>query len=146
MYTISGISAGRTYNIKISAMNSCGFGEFSDSLEVTAAGCPTKMPAPTVAIKGKDVVVISWEASETEAHFPLREYQVLFKSKDGSYMEHKTLCDGSKPEIMERRTCMLAMWEVPKFTGLNPGDLIQVKVRASNRNCHGDFSQPNTEG
>jgi len=127
-------------------MNSCGFGEFSDSLEVTAAGCPTKMPAPTVAIKGKDVVVISWEASETEAHFPLREYQVLFKSKDGSYMEHKTLCDGSKPEIMERRTCMLAMWEVPKFTGLNPGDLIQVKVRASNRNCHGDFSQPNTEG
>jgi hypothetical protein len=127
-------------------MNSCGFGEFSDSLEVTAAGCPTKMPAPTVAIKGKDVVVISWEASETEAHFPLHEYQVLFKSKDGSYMEHKTLCDGSKPEIMERRTCMLAMWEVPKFTGLNPGDLIQVKVRASNRNCHGDFSQPNTEG
>lgn len=41
---------------------------------------------------------------------------------------------------------MLAMWEVPKFTGLNPGDLIQVKVRASNRNCHGEFSKPNAEG
>jgi hypothetical protein len=113
---------------------------------VTASGCPTMPPPPTGAIKGKDVVVISWEASETEERFPLREYQVLFKSKDGSYMEHKTLCDGSKPEIMESRTCMLAMWEVPKFTGLNPGALIQVKVRASNRNCHGDFSQPNTEG
>lgn len=105
-------------------MNSCGFGEFSEMLKVTAAGCPTTPPAPNVGIKGKDVVVISWEASETESHFPLREYQVLFKSKDGSYMEHKTLCDGSKAEIMEHRTCMLAMWEVPKFTGLNPGDLI----------------------
>ena len=61
-------------------------------------------------------------------------------------MEHKTLCDGSKAEVMEHRTCMLAMWEVPKFTNLNPGNLIQVKVRASNRNCHGDFSQPNEEG
>ena len=61
-------------------------------------------------------------------------------------MEHKSLCDGSKAEVMEHRTCMLAMWEVPKFTNLLPGDLVQVKVRASNRNCHGDFSQPNTEG
>jgi len=61
-------------------------------------------------------------------------------------MEHKSLCDGAKPEVMEHRTCMLAMWEVPKFSGLNPDELIQVKVRASNRNCHGDFSKPNIDG
>lgn len=66
VYTISGIIAGRTYNIKISAMNSCGFGDYSDALEVTAAGCPTTTPSPTVGIKGKDVVVITWEVSETE--------------------------------------------------------------------------------
>jgi len=127
-------------------MNTCGFGEFSDMLEVTAAGCPSAPPAPKVTIKGKDVVVISWEKSETEDNFPLHRYQVLFKSKDGSYLEHKSLCDGSRPEIMEHRMCMLAMWEVPKFTGLNSSDLIQVKVRSSNRNCHGDFSKPNIEG
>jgi len=71
---------------------------------------------------------------------------VLFKSKDGSYLEHKTLCDGSKPEIMESRMCMLAMWEMPKFTGLSAGALVQVTVRSSNRNCHGDFSKPNMDG
>ena len=52
-------------------MNNCGFGEFSDLLEVTAAGCPSAPPAPKVGIKGKDVVVITWEPSETEENFPL---------------------------------------------------------------------------
>lgn len=127
-------------------MNTCGFGEFSDLLEVTAAGCPSAPPAPKVSIKGKDVVVITWEPSVSEERFPLQQYQVLFKSNDGSYLEHKTLCDGTKPEIMESRMCMLAMWEVPKFTGLRAGELVQVKVRSSNRNCHGDFSKPNMEG
>ena len=54
--TIRGVVAGRKYEIRIAARNSCGVGPYSDELKVSAAGCPSQPPAPKVSVKGKDVV------------------------------------------------------------------------------------------
>jgi hypothetical protein len=64
---------------------------------------------------------------------------------EGRYLEFPD-CDGEDDDIVLNRQCKVDMISIPDYTGLSPGNLIKVKVRARNTHCPGPFSEANEIG
>jgi hypothetical protein len=58
-YTVTGLTAGKTYEFKVIARNSYGYGSYSTILTVLAGSAPSTPVAPTTTISGSNVI-ISW--------------------------------------------------------------------------------------
>ena len=73
-YTLSGLLTGTTYDVQVRAVNSNGFGPWSNSGTGTTHTAPTAPNAPTIVVDGTTLIV-SWTAPTTSliiTHYNLR--------------------------------------------------------------------------
>lgn len=111
--TITGLTAGTTYEFVVYAHNKYGNGPTQTTpLSVTAGQAPnallatdvsTTVPANSVDVK------IYWNAPTTTTGFTVDSYQILIKKSDNTYYEDLTYCDGSTPAVVTNRYCLVPM-------------------------------------
>jgi hypothetical protein len=132
------LNAQKYYNIKIAARNSCGLGDYSDELKVETNFCPTQPTGVVTEIDGADVQ-IKWDDQSN-----ITKWEVLFQHKDKSWAS-MTQCSGSKiVDVNGNPQCTLKNSDIKDATGLDDQALIIVKIRGSNANCSGPWSEENT--
>jgi hypothetical protein len=118
-FTVIDLTPGRPYQFKLRAQNACGYGPFSHTSTFTTAACPSAPATAEVGLDGR-MVKVSW--TEPVSQEAILEYQIVFKKKDGSFVESSQFCDGKNDEVILMRHCLMLMSDVSKFTGLAPFD------------------------
>jgi hypothetical protein len=129
----------------MAAVNSCGIGEFSENLEFVTNGCPKQMSSPVVYIEGKNVV-IEWAEGQIDDGPPISGYEVQMRQQNKMLTPLESYCNVKLMEESQERKCVVPMSDIELLSKNQPGDLIQVSVRAKNVDCFGSFSLFNTEG
>jgi hypothetical protein len=105
------------------------------------------MAVVTTAI-GADAlsVTISWTAPDDNSD-PITAYHILILKADGvEYAEEPGNCGGTDPTIVSQARCLVLISDLRDSFGLQYGDLVVARVRASNSLGDGQYSQPNTVG
>lgn len=77
------------------------------------AACPLAPAEATVSLDGR-MVRVSW--NEPVSEDPVLDYQIVFKKKDGSFVEALNFCNGKNEEIIKQKTCLMQMFDVSKFS------------------------------
>lgn len=89
-YTVTSLTAGKTYKFKVEARNSIGYSLPSNELTTIAAIVPTAPGAPSTIMNVNDVVV-NWsppsQTSQTAYGSAIIGYKVLIRWSDGTYSE-----------------------------------------------------------
>lgn len=88
-FTVSTVQPGQVYNFKLQAKNIYGWGEFSQTLAVAAAGVPEQMSIPVTTNVGTDIVVTWQQPYDTSA--PITAYSVFFRGADRNLYQN-SLC------------------------------------------------------
>jgi hypothetical protein len=132
------LNAQKYYNIKISARNKCGLGDYSEYLQAETNFCPTKPTGVVTDINGANVD-IKWDEQSN-----IDSWEVLFQHKDHSW-DNIAECSGTgittAGGIVQ---CSILNSKIKSETSLEDQDLIIVKIRGSNANCSGPWSAENT--
>lgn len=105
------------------------------------------MAVVTTAI-GADAlsVTISWTAPDDNSD-PITSYHILIRKAGGvEYAEEPTNCAGTDSTIVSEARCLVLIADLRDNFGLQYGDLVVARVRASNSLGDGQYSQPNTVG
>jgi len=132
------LNAQKYYNIKISARNSCGLGDYSDNLEAETNYCPTKPTGVVTDVNGANVD-IKWDEQSN-----IDSWEVLFQHKDHSWASIAE-CRGNNISVVNGKVqCSLLNSKIKSETNLDDQALIVVKIRGSNANCSGPWSDENT--
>jgi hypothetical protein len=106
-----------------------------------ASTVPDLIQIASTSISGT-AVEISWV--EPFANYkPILEYDIIFITQSGSYINIYPECDGQDPD---QTACSIEMQRLRDLTGLQENDLIVVRVRARNENGWDAFSQQNVQG
>lgn len=138
LYDIIGLNAQKYYKIKIAARNSCGLGLYSEENRSITNICPTQPEGVVTEIEGANVD-IKWDNQSD-----ITAWEVLFQKKDKSWMRIDE-CKGTNiVEVSGKPQCSLLNSKIKTETGLDEQDLIVVKIRGSNANCSGPWSDENT--
>jgi hypothetical protein len=82
-YTLTGVTAGSTYNFKYRASNIYGFGPFSSISSIVAASLPDKPSNVITTINGLNVRV-GWSMPFSQGS-PITQFTVQIKQKDGTF-------------------------------------------------------------
>ena len=152
--SVYGLEEGKKYRFRISRKDLCGQSDFSKIFTFTTAACPNRIKTAVVKLVGTNVEV-TWEKPVTTVEAPVLGYQIVFKKKNGSWVELENHCFGKDPEIIKARKCSIPMLDsvsngkgsIASATGLVKGDLIQVMVRGFNKHCRSnEFSPENVAG
>ena len=111
-FRVTGLVGGLNYRFKVRASNIYGYGAFSTEYSLEASDLPGRPEIPTVSLDGTKVL-IEWQSPNN--HFSqITQYQILFKSATGAFVENLTHCDGS----ILMASCRVPMLEIASFTGL----------------------------
>lgn len=90
--------------MRVRAHNVHGWSEWSDLLEIKAAGLPEQPLPPTTSINNNNVKV-SW-VDPIDNEEAITQYRVVLALADHvTYVEATEYCDGSDPVIFELKTC-----------------------------------------
>lgn len=146
-YTLTGTTGGATTQFRTRAKNALGWGPWSDVTAVAASAVPAQMAVVSTAI-GADAlsVTISWTAPDDNSD-PITSYHILILKADGvEYAEEPGNCGGTDPTIVSQARCLVLISDLRDSFGLQYGDLVVARVRASNSLGDGQYSQPNTVG
>ena len=91
-YTVFGTTGGLEYKFKVTASNIYGEGEASDELSQIASDVPDQLEIIQTSISGT-VVIFDWTAPH-DNHKAILEYDIIFLSATGAYLNEPTYCDG----------------------------------------------------
>ena len=140
-YTITGLTNGTTYKVRVRATNAEGAGPWSSS----GSGTPTVRPdAPTTLTmsKGNRLVGLTWSAP-TGKNVTVTGYDVQYQACD------TTTTDASSEKCDADRNLIWGAWKshshsgtgiTTTITGLVNGTKYQARVRARNSNGAGPWS------
>jgi hypothetical protein len=146
-YSITtGVVAGSSYRVRVSAYNAHGYGAYSPELTILAAAVPAKTSAPTTTISNQVDVTISWPAAY-DSSAVVDEYQVDILTSDGTtYAEDTAYCGADKAAVVANLACTipLSALRLAPFN-LAQGALVRAKVRAHNVIGWGEYSDPSLE-
>jgi hypothetical protein len=132
------LNAQKYYNIKISARNSCGLGDYSEYLQAETNFCPTKPTGVVTDVNGANVD-IKWDEQAN-----IDSWEVLFQHNDHSW-DNISECSGTGITTANGIVqCSILNSKIKSETSLEDQDLIIVKIRGSNANCSGPWSAENT--
>jgi hypothetical protein len=85
-------------------------------------------------------VKISWTAPDDNSD-SITSYHILILKSDGiEYAEDTTNCDGTDSTIVSSTQCLVLLTDLRTNFGLAYGNLVVVKVRASNSLGDGTYS------
>ena len=132
------MNAQKYYNIKIAARNSCGLGEYSEEKKEITNVCPTQPEGVVTEIDGANVD-IKWDNQAS-----IVSWEVLFQKKNKSWMRIDECTGTNIAEVAGKIQCTLLNSKIKSETGLDDQALIVVKIRGSNANCSGPWSDENT--
>jgi hypothetical protein len=92
-------------------------------------------------------VRIQWN-EPTNGGSAIVSYSIMIQKSDSTYATETQYCDGTSPTIVSTRTCDIPFTVLRDVTtfNLDDGDLIVVKIAASNIIGMGPYSTPNTVG
>jgi hypothetical protein len=149
-YTVAGTSiiGGTTYQLRVRAGNAIGWGDWSTVTSVVASAAPAQMVAVATVIDGVYPlsVKISWTAPSDNSD-TITSYKILIRESDGiTYSEETTNCDGLDSTIRTNRECYVPLTTLRTDFGLEYGDLVVARARATNSIGDGQYSQPNSAG
>ncbi len=80
LYTITGLTAGKTYEFKVDARNSYGYSTSSSVLTLLCAFIPDS-PTTITTANANDKVSVTWNDPVTNGS-PIIGYKILIKQKD----------------------------------------------------------------
>jgi len=140
-YTVTGLTTGATYSFRYIVRNEAGpSAAYSPVLVTYAAVTPSQMSAPATAVVGLDAE-ITWSAPPSTGGLPITGYKVYIRAQDGSFTLAPAACEVTATQ------CAAPLLELQAGPyNLVLGDLVQVKVRASNLLGDSLDSSPNTAG
>jgi hypothetical protein len=99
-YIATSLYSGQTYQLKVRARNSVGYGDFSLPISILAAQVPDMPLPPTTSIKDRWEVVIDWTAPYSGGS-PITSYVVEIRTSDRSiFAEDLADCDGTDAAIV----------------------------------------------
>lgn len=87
-------------------------------------------------------MIVEWEAPFAN-YEAILEYDVIFLTHDGTYVNDEVNCHGQDPSLT---ACSIEMSDMRQLTMLGRGELIVARVKARNVNGWHAYSQQNVEG
>lgn len=148
-YVIStGIQAGDPYQFKFRAYNQHGQGDDSPVATIYASTRPDAPPPVTTSVQGTDIFV-TWQASPDEHGSAVTAYTItLLESDSLTYSSVPVHCNpASGTAAFTGKQCTIPMSVVREAPYNVPiGDVIKVRVTATNSKGESDPSEPNTIG
>jgi hypothetical protein len=143
-YTITtGVVAGVSYRLRVSAYNAHGYGAYSPEVTIVASAVPDRAGAPTTVISGATNVAIAWTAADPNSA-ALDAYQVWILTSDGAtYAEDTAYCGADIAALLANLACELPLTALRAAPyNLAQGDLVTAKVRAHNNIGWSAYSDP----
>lgn len=147
-YTLTGITAGTTYQFKVRASNIFGWGDYSSTHSILAAVAPSQMVAVTTSIDATTGgVMISWTAPH-DGSDSITSYKIEIADTAGTtWTEDLTDCDGSDGTILTNMYCIIPMSTLTAGPYSYAFDeLVEVRASATNSIGTGTVSTTNTAG
>ena len=132
--TITGLTNGKAYKVRVRATNSVGSGVWSSEVTATPLGKPAKPDAPTLAIKDRGIDV-TWSAPSDTGGAPITSFKVRHRVKDTN-----STTPGDQPGNWTTKSVSGATTTTTSLTGLTNGTAYQVQVAAVNRVDTGSWS------
>ena len=91
-FRVTGLVGGLNYRFKVRASNVYGYGAFSPEYSLEASDLPGRPEIPKVSLDETKILI---ERQSPNNHFsPITQYQILFKSSTGAFVENFTYCNG----------------------------------------------------
>lgn len=78
--TLTGLTTGTTYGIKMRAVNAIGTGEYSDVVYLVVADKPTAPAAPTAEAATRTTITLAWNAPTSDGQSPVTGYNVYMNA------------------------------------------------------------------
>ena len=127
--TISGLTKGSAYDVRVRAVNSKGDGDWSDAATATTADTePWPPDAPTLTA-GNQRIAVAWQAPSHNGGKAVSDYDV----------EYRTVSADNWTSFAHTGTTRSAT-----ITGLTNGTTYLVRVRAVNEEGNGIWSEPSS--
>lgn len=89
---VTSLTGGSYYKFKVRGINKYGEGPDSAEVQMLTSEAPAAPAAPVVTVADANIK-IEW-VEPFDNHRPVTSYQVLIKTKAGTYIERTDLCDG----------------------------------------------------
>jgi hypothetical protein len=125
VHTETGLTTGKDYMFRVRASNSFGWGEYSDSVTITADEVPAQI-TPIVSSVETINVRIAWSLPSTDNGAAIEEYRIYIIAQDGSIV---ISCDGQDTELVQSTTpsCIVFMSDLRQIPySLTQGDLVEA--------------------
>jgi hypothetical protein len=136
-YTKTGVTAGLTYQFKVSARNAVGSSPQSSAFSIVAANVPSQPAAPTTALEGGQTnVIVSWTLPFNGGS-SITAYKVYVQAADLTWQQDNTNCNGSNGAIASARQCTIpvSVLRAAPFSLINSSDVV---ARVIATNSYGD--------
>jgi hypothetical protein len=138
--TITGLTAGTTYNFKISAVNVLGTGTQSSAITLLSAIVPAQM-LPVVISTSSNNLVITWAAPDTRGSV-ITAFEVRVLNMNSNVFEANIgICDYT---ALATTTCSISMSSLIANLGYQTGSGLYAIARAQNSKGWGPYSDVNT--
>ena len=129
-YTVSSLTNGKTYKVRVRAQNSRGWGGWSQTASATPATTPDSPGSPTLTAKDR-AIDASWTAPSQTGGSAITGYSLR-------YCDNSTGCDATNE--WTTRTISSASTTSYTISSLTNGKTYQVQVAAKNRKGLGGWS------
>jgi hypothetical protein len=136
-YTLTGLTPGETYKIRVVAENLHGFGPESEDFVAMAADQPDQ-PLTIVTTNEHTKILLSWQAPFNN-QLPIVSYQTQVLSQIDGQFYHVCL---DQPFL----ECRVPIQDLRDTYGFSFQELPQFQTRALNQRGHSGFSPLNTGG
>lgn len=128
----AGVTGGESYNFRVRASNTHGWGDYSSELTVLASGVPDQPSSPTTVLDSLEVV-ISWIAPG-DNYGGITAYEISILDSTDTAITEATYCDGSVDPVFSELRCQVPMSYFVSSYGLQLGDIVAASVRAYGTN------------
>ena len=132
---ISGLTNQQSYQVRVRARNSDGWGAWSDASSATPLGTPDA-PTGLSSVSGNQQLALSWSAPTNTGGYAITDYDIQYRAQTGQTWGSWTDWQGSTVSTATGTTIN---------SGIANGTNYQVRVRAVNSAGDGDWSQPLTD-
>lgn len=136
-YTKTGVTAGQTYQFKVTARNAVGSSPQTSAFSIVAANVPSQPAAPTTALDGGQTnAIVTWTLPFNGGS-PITSYKVYIQAADLTWQQDNTNCNGSNGAIVSARQCTIpvTVLRAAPFSLTNASDVI---ARVVATNSYGD--------
>ena len=137
-YTVTGLTAGKTYEFNVEARNSYGYSSSSGILTLLCAFVPDS-PTTITTANVNDKVSVSWNEPVTNGS-PITAYKIFIRRKDLTFNQESVECVGTNAALIADRTCSVALATLKASPySLVKGDSVVAQIFSVN--VYGDSVQ-----